>query len=684
MNHYHIILAGCLLLGAWGRGYAQSAAVLSAAGEEQLESSTVTPEDDTRWQQLNAYTRRPLDLNTAGAADLRSLDLLTPLQVSALLRYRHLLGKLVSIYELQAVPGFDAGIINRLLPYVTVAGGLQPQYTLRDYLHKGGHALLVRYGRQLELPRGYIHTDTTAPHYAGSPDQLLLRYRYNLPGYASWGVIMQKDAGEQFFKGAQRQGFDFYSAHLFIRNYKHIKALALGDFTVNMGQGLINWQSLAFGKSPVVLQVKREGEVLNPYASAGEFYFFRGAGITLQQHIWQVTGFVSLRSLDGNTGETADTLTGTPYISAFATTGYHRSALEAAKRGVLQQLTAGGSIVYDNGNWRMGVNVIQHKFSVPVQKSDALYNLFAPEGSRIFNAGFDYSGTWRNVHCFGETAVDAHGRLATVNGLLATVHPRVDVALLYRFYDRAYQSLYSNAFGNSYRPVNESGWYTAVTLRLTPHLKWEGYADLFRFPWLRYRMNMPGANGRELLASLTYTPDKQTEAFIRYSHKSGWENYTGSTAYIAPVVPVSRRSWRWQVSMSPGRQWKLRSRVELNHYTKAADRQQGWLCFQELQYRCTTVPVRLSGRLTWFSTSGSGSTVYAIESNMLYNNSVMQLNGDGWQYSINIRYNLTKRLAVWLRWNQVTYRNTINISSGWEEVNGRQKSIIQLQAQQLF
>ena len=52
-----------------------------------------------------------------------------------------------------------------------------------------------------------------------------------------FGVVGDKDAGEQFFSGAQNLGFDFYSIHLFARNVGRIKALALGDFTVNMGQG---------------------------------------------------------------------------------------------------------------------------------------------------------------------------------------------------------------------------------------------------------------------------------------------------------------------------------------------------------------------------------------------------------------------------------------------------------------
>src|SRR5690606_36753850 len=116
------------------------------------------------------------------------------------------------------------------------------------------------------------------------------------------------------------------------------------------------------------------------------------------------------------------------------------------------------------------------------------------------------------------------------------------------------------------------------TLRLTPQLKWEGYADLFRFPWLKYRTNAPSA-GRELLAALTYTPDKHTEAFIRYRHQAGMENEAAGSRYIAVPLPVITNSWRCQVSLPLGPQLQLRSRLGWNYYSKAPDRQQGWLCY---------------------------------------------------------------------------------------------------------
>jgi hypothetical protein len=679
MIYRQLIITGCLFTAACLPAYArQSPANLPAAAEEQFEQNALTGIDDSRWQQLNAYARRRISLNKADAADLRSLGLLTPLQINNLLTYRRLLGALVSIYELQAVPGFDTAVIRSLLPYVTAGVGLQPSYTLHDYLHKGEHAVLLRYERQLETARGFKRDDTLPAHYAGTPDHLLVRYRYNFPRQASWGITMEKDAGEQFFKGAQQKGFDFYSLHFFLRDHKHIKALALGDFTVNMGQGLVNWQSLAFGKSSLVMQVKREAEVLRPYTSAGEAYFFRGAGISWQQRRFETTVFISFRELDGSPGA-VDSLS---YISSLLSSGYHRSETELAKKGVLLQTTAGGNIVYDDGNWRIGCNLVHHHFSSPLKKGEQPYQLFAPEGDRFCNVSMDYSGNWKQLHCFGEIAADADGNIATINGILTSITPKADVALLYRRYSRAYRSLYGDAFGNNTRPVNESGWYTALSLKITPQLKWEGYADLFRFPWLKYRVHAP-STGRELLMAFTYTPDKQTEAYFRYRYTAGEENGS-TTAYIAPLMPVIRHAWRAQFSMTLSLQWKLRSRVELNQYTKAALKEQGWLYYHELQYRFPALPLRCAGRITWFGAGGAGSSVYAMESGLGAGYSVQQLNGDGWQYNLSGRWTVKKHFDIWLRWSYQYISNVKTIGSGWDETEGPRRQHIQLQLQQLF
>src|SRR4051794_36580585 len=91
---------------------AQKELPITPSTEEQLENITennadVETEDDSYLQELAQYTRHPLNLNTADEVQLQELKLISPIQIRNLFRYRQLLGNLVNIYELQAVPGWN-------------------------------------------------------------------------------------------------------------------------------------------------------------------------------------------------------------------------------------------------------------------------------------------------------------------------------------------------------------------------------------------------------------------------------------------------------------------------------------------------------------------------------------------------------------------------------------------------
>ena len=93
--------------------------------QEQLENYTAAKEDqlqddDQLLQQLGYFQRHPLNLNMASTEDLSQFPFLTDLQISHFIKYRALLGKLLSIYELQAIPSWDLSTIRKLLPYIFV------------------------------------------------------------------------------------------------------------------------------------------------------------------------------------------------------------------------------------------------------------------------------------------------------------------------------------------------------------------------------------------------------------------------------------------------------------------------------------------------------------------------------------------------------------------------------------
>ena len=367
--------------------------------ENQTDADQGETEDDSYLQELEQFRKSPINLNNADADELKQLRILTDLQIANLIAYRNLFGKLISVYELQAVPSWDVNTIHKLLPFITTATPLSLAEEAGKRFREGEHSLLLRGSQIIEKSRGYDKA-TSGTKYLGSPQRIFFRYRYTYKNLLQFGVVGDKDAGEQFGKGLQKKGFDFYSFHLFIRKIGIIQALALGDFSVNMGQGLIQWQGLAFKKSVDVMGVKRQSATLRPYSSAGEFYFHRGAGITIKKGRVESTAFVSFRKLGGNF--VADTVNNEDFISSFLTSGYHRTNSENEDRNNLTQTTFGGNVLYRGNKWQVGVNGIYYNFSLPIQKRNEPYNLYAISGKHWYNFSVDYSYTYKNLHFFAD------------------------------------------------------------------------------------------------------------------------------------------------------------------------------------------------------------------------------------------------------------------------------------------
>ena len=653
--------------------------------EQQLENLTEQQEgeteDDTYLQNLVQLRKNPLNLNTAEENDLKELRAISDLQIQSFLSYRRLLGNLISIYELQSVPGWDLETIQKVLPYVRVGNAVSLAADFATRFTQGQHSMLIRMQQYLEESNGYARPDSIANRYPGSPQRLFFRYKYVYRNLLQFGITADKDAGEQFFKGSQKQGFDFYSFHLFARKIGPIKLLALGDFTANLGQGLIQWQSLAFKKSVEITNVKRQADILRPYNSAGEYNFLRGVGATvgLNKNI-DVTGFASVRKLDGSVNQGDTILTNDDFISSILSSGYHRTPSEVEKKNALTQTAFGGNINYKGSNLHLGLNGIAFKYSAAIQKDLQPYNQYALSGSDWYNASVDYSYTIKNVHLFGEAALDKNKAKAVIAGLIASLDQKVDASMVYRNIDKNYQAVYGNAFTESTFPTNEKGLFTGVSVKPYYYLRVDGYVDIFSFPWLRYRVDAP-SKGTEYLLQVTYKPNKQVEVYTRFRNENKAVNLSGLEMATRPVVVRPRQNWRTQFSYNVTKEVTLRSRVEMLWFdSQEKERsEQGFLGYIEGRYKPFGKPYAFNTRLQYFETDGFDSRLYAFENDVLYSFSIPQFSGKGFRYYVNINYDLRKNLTFWARWAQTIYSDVSSLSSGLDEIEGNRRSEVKLQ-----
>ncbi|HEY1112023.1 MAG TPA: helix-hairpin-helix domain-containing protein [Chitinophagaceae bacterium] len=643
--------------------------------EDRAEALEQDGEDDQWLQQLEHYKEHPLSINTATDDELRSLRLLTDLQIHNLLKYRAALGRLVDVHELQAVPGWDPALIGRLLPFITVQDGVGVGETLKTRLKGGVHTLLLSNSRVLEGQKGYRELATS--HYLGSKDHIQFRYQYRYKNLLQFGLTGDKDAGEPFFREAQDKGFDFYSFHLFARKLGAVKALALGDFTVNLGQGLVHWQSMAFGKSAEVINIKRQSAPLQPYSSAGEYYFNRGAGVTVQKGRVEATVFASYRKLSGNSS--TDSVTGQEIITSLQTSGYHRTRLEIEDRNHVDFIAVGGGVAIRRTGFSIGVNGVHHYWEKPLQKREEAYNLFAIRGREWSNYSLDYSATYRNVHLYGEAAVDLRFSRAFVQGLLMSVHPKADVSLLYRHIDAAYQSFAGRAFTENTMPTNEQGLYIGVSLRPHPFYKVDAHADFSRFPWLKYRVDAP-STGRDYSVQVAYQPHKQLEVYARYRFEQKSINSPGADSVLYAVMEVPRHNWRVHADYGISPRFELRARADGVLYRPASPQnEKGRSVLVEGRYRAGG---RFSGnlRLQYFSTDSYNSRIYTYESDLLYHYYIPAFYDRGLRYYLRLNWDIGKRLSFWLRWSQTLYNRMEIIGSGLDQIEGSQRSEIKVQA----
>jgi hypothetical protein len=242
----------------------------------------------TLLEQYNFYKEHPINLNSKVIENLRELNFVSDIQIKSLLEHIKFNMPLLNVYELQSIDNWDIPTIQKVMPFVYVSD-------IEDYrklsfaqiLKEGQSTFDVRTQRVIENQDGFAKVSDSVralnpnKYYLGDPFKHFARYRFNSNNRILWGITAEKDPGEEFFKGAQKKGFDYYSAYLFVKNVGRIKALALGDYRAEFGQGLTFWTDLAFSKSVDLLVYKRNAKGLRAYNSLNENQYLRGAAATI-------------------------------------------------------------------------------------------------------------------------------------------------------------------------------------------------------------------------------------------------------------------------------------------------------------------------------------------------------------------------------------------------------------------
>ena len=574
----------------------------------------------------------------------------------------------MGIYELQLVEELDRQTIQYLLPFVCIkAINNEPAFRWKTMLKDAG-----RYGKnevltRLDIPfykrKGYEHT------YLGPSVYNSVKYTFRYRDQLYAGGVAEKDAGEPFAALHNRYGYDYYSFYLLLQNCGRLKSLAVGNYRLSFGQGLVMSTDYLMGKTIYASSFNNRSAGIKRHSSTDEYNYFRGVATTvaLTKRL-SVSAFYSHRNMDGvvTDGE----------ITSVYKTGLHRSRKEADKKNLLTSQLTGGNVSYQQNHIRLGITGVYYVFNRLYEPELTGYSKYNIHGNHFYNLGIDYAYRWRRFSFQGETAIGKQG-WASLNRLQYSPVQDIQFMLIHRFYSYDYWAMYAHSFGEGSTVQNEQGYY--VGLETTPFSHWRFFVsfDLFSFPWKKYRINKP-SRGTDGLIQATFTPRTNLSMYLKYRYKQKERDLTGSKGTL--TLPIFHHQLRYRLNYSLNDVFSSRTTLDYNHFhsqDRAATK--GYQVTQMISSQLPWTRLFADVQGSYFCTDDYDSRVYVSEKGLLYTFYTPSFQGRGFRCAVRLRYELNKHWLFITKFGETIYLNRNEIGSGNDLIYGNKKADIQMQ-----
>ena len=643
----------------------------------------------SNWQSLMEdlaeMKEHPVNINTASKEQLEKFPFLSDGMVENILDYIRRYGPMLTDKELLMVKDMDIQTARVLKMFITFQQPEKEEYTptLKNILKYGKQELSTRVDIPFYTRAGYqpftseYIKENPNKRYLGKSFYHNVRYQFRYSDNIYVGVTAEKDAGELFFTGKNAKGYDYYSPYIYVRDIGRINALALGNYRLSYGYGLVMNTDFSMGKSATLSTLGNKARGIKKHSSTDEYNYFQGiAGSIRITKRLTADAFYSYRKMDG--------IVDNQLITSIKEDGYHRIPRDYEKKNTFSNQLIGSNIHYNGKNFEAGLTAVYNVFNKVLNTTPRAYNKYYPRGRDFFNAGINYKLFWKKFTLQGETAMDKNGKIATMNMLRYSPKESFQLMVMNRFYDLAYQSIYARSIGEGSMVQNESGFYIGLETSFLRYFKLSTYGDLFYFPWKKYQLSKNGTKGFDGVVQLSYSPGYQLDMFIRYRYKNKHKDFTPDDGEKV-TLPYIQQKWKYQLNYSPISELMLKTTVDYvrnGHQNKEVS--QGILLGQSIGYRFHKIPLQLDAGGAWFSTDDYASRISMYEKGLLYSFSIPSFYGKGERFTFNARYEWGKHIILQAKYALTHYRDREVISSGLEEIKGSMKSDLYMQVRLKF
>lgn len=643
---------------------------LEQLAEEEISETAV----ESMFEELIQLENNPLNLNTVTQEQLETIPFLSAEDIANMTRFLDENRPVYTVYELRNVPYLDIHTIELIAPFFyTGDTDLQKEkINVAEMLKNGRNELQFRFDKTLTKRAGYGEfSDSILERYPnrkyrGEDFYTSLRYAFRYRDKLQFGFTAEKDAGEPFFKSGYPKGYDHYGFHLILRNTGVMKTLALGDYRLSFGQGLILNNDFMLSKSWAINQVARRTQAPKRHFSTAENGFFRGGAAIFDLGNVSVTAFYSNRRIDANLSDNGD-------ITSFKTDGYHRTLLEMEKKKNTREQVTGANINYRKDRFQIGISGLYHAYNRMYNPTLRDYNMYYLRDSNNMNASIDYSYRFSRWSMAGETAIAKNGAVATLNTISYTPSTLLSLTVLHRHFPISYNALYAQAFSEGAQVQNEQGLFFGATFSPLRKVSVNTYIDLVRFPWPKSNVGTP-SKAIDYYFSGTYAFSRVSNVEIRYKFKQKEKDTRYPDERSTSVLPYRTNKLRLRYNHELKTGWNFRTTMDMAYYReKHFPKESGYMLSQNIGYRGNK---RISGDayLGWFNTDTYNTRLYSYERNLLNMFYMPFFYGNGYRLALSARYHIKPNLSVSVKGGHTHYFDRETIGSGTDLIDGNTRT----------
>jgi hypothetical protein len=244
----------------------------------------------------------------------------------------------------------------------------------------------------------------------------------------------------------------------------------------------------------------------------------------------------------------------------------------------------------------------------------------------------------------GESAFMNAEATANLHMIQMSLASKLDISVLYRNYQPAYEAPFSNGFAESAGTSNERGLYIGSVLRMNRQLRMEAYLDIWNNRWLKYGVDRPGY-GYEYFIKMDYSIRKKMQMYLQFKRELKLHNSAVYQSSLNDLENLIKTNWRFHVAYKITQSLELRNRVDWT-LINIDKKSYGLLILQDLIYKPINTSLSFTARLAYFDINSWENRIYAYENDLLYAFSIPAYYRKGFRVYGNMRFKAFRNCVI--------------------------------------